>query len=286
MTKLNPKIITILGVLCASFSSILVRYSTAPSLVIATYRLLWTVVILLPLILLKHIDEIKKLNPKDILLCALSGAFLALHFSAYFESLKHTTITNSTVLVSTEVIFCALGYALFLKGKIPKIGIISIFITFIGSVVITLGNSGTGSNAGYGNLLAILGAIFVSVYTLIGRVARSRISTFVYTFLVYSACSITLLILVFATSTPIIGYGIKEILIGLGLSVMCTLLGHSIFSWALKYVSPSYVSSAKLCEPAFATIMGILFLSEIPGIAQVFGGVVILGGVYMYSTVE
>ena len=85
---------------------------------------------------------------------------------------------------------------------------------------------------------------------------------------------------------PITGYGIIEILIGLGLAVFCNLLGHSIVSWSLKYLTPAYVSAVKLCEPVFSTILGVLIFREIPNAMQVLGAAIIIGGVYVYSAVE
>ena len=55
------KIIVMLGVLFTSFSSILVRLSDSPALIIATYRLGFTVAILLPLVLTRHREELLKM---------------------------------------------------------------------------------------------------------------------------------------------------------------------------------------------------------------------------------
>ena len=285
MKKVSPKLILLLGVLGVSVSALLVRAAAAPSLVTATYRLGWTVIILLPMVLLRCREELRQVRGKDLLLCGASGVMLALHFGTWFESLKWTSIASSTVLVSTEVIFVALGFALFLKGRIPRLGIVAILLAFAGSIVLALADGG-GEGALYGDLLALAAAVFVAAYTLIGRVQRGHLSTTMYTFLTYTACLITLLILDGATGTPVFGYGWKELLIGLGLAVACTLLGHSLFSYTLKYLSPSYVSAAKLCEPVFASLLGIPLFGEIPGGAQIFGSVVVLLGVLLYTRAE
>lgn len=285
MKKGSPKLILMLGVLGVSVSSLLVRAASAPSLVTATYRLGWTVLLLLPMVLLRFRAELRRLRGRDLLLCGLSGVLLALHFATWFESLKWTSIASSTVLVSTEVIFTALGFALFLKGRIPRLGMAAIALSFAGSAALALADGG-GRGALYGDLLALAAAVFVSLYTLIGRVQRDHLSTTVYTFLTYSACLLTLLVLDWATLTPVVGYGWKEVLIGLGLAVACTLLGHSLFSYSLKYLSPSYVSAAKLCEPIFASLLGIPLFGEIPGGVQVFGSVLVLAGVLLYTRAE
>ena len=284
--KINPKLMLLVGVLGVSFSSIFIKYSDAPSLVIASYRLGWTVLILLPIVIVKFRDEMQALKKSDVLWCALSGFFLAIHFSLWFESLKFTSVASSTVLVNTEAIFAAVGFVLIFKGRIHKIGILAIAITFLGSMTIAINDYNGGSDVLYGDSLALMGALMVAIYTLIGKKQRGHLSTMIYTFLTYCSCFVTLLLLTFVTNTSIYGYGIKEIFLGLLLSVSCTLLGHSVYSWCLKYLSPSFVSSVKLLEPVFASILAFFIYKELPGIFHITGGIVVLGGVYLYSKYE
>jgi drug/metabolite transporter (DMT)-like permease len=286
LVKINPQFMLLLGVLGVSFSAIFIRESDAPSLVIATYRLGWTVLILLPMVGIKSWKEMRDLKRSDILWCAASGFFLAVHFGVWFESLKFTSIASSTVLVSTEVIFAAIGFVLVFKGRINKMGVLAIAITFLGSVVIAMSDRGGGNNVLYGDALALFGAVVVAIYTLIGRKQREHLSTMVYTFITYSACFISLLIFDAATGTAIYGYGMKEIILGLLLGISCNLLGHSIFSWCLKYLSPSFVSSAKLLEPVFASALAVFIYNEIPSVLQIIGGTIVIGGVYLYSKYE
>ena len=73
---------------------------------------------------------------------------------------------------------------------------------------------------------------------------------------------------------------------GLLLAVCSTILGHSIFSWCLKYFSPSFVSASKLCEPVVAAVLAGFLFGELPGWLQILGGILILGGVLWYSRLE
>ena len=66
----DPRLILFLGVLGASFSSIFVRWSAAPSLVTATGRLGWTVLLLLPSVLRSHWTELRSVTRRDLLMCA------------------------------------------------------------------------------------------------------------------------------------------------------------------------------------------------------------------------
>ena len=285
MLERHPNGVLLLGVLGISISAILVRYSQAPSVITAVYRLGWTVLLLLPVVLFKFRKELLQVRGRDVLMCTLSGICLALHFLTWFESLKWTGVAVSTVLVSTEVIFTALGFALFLKGKIPPLGVVAIVMAFGGSAVLALAGGGQNSVL-YGNLLALAAAFFVALYTLIGRIQRGYLSTTIYTFLTYLACFLTLPIMALASGTPLVGYGAREWLIGLGLAVLCTLMGHSLFSWCLKFLSPAYVSAVKLCEPVFSGALAVPLFGEIPTPVQLLGAVIILGAVLLYTWAE
>lgn len=284
----HPMIMIVVGVLGISLSSIFVKYSMAPSAVTAAYRLLWTVVLMTPVTFgSREIrTELFQINPKTLLLSCLSGLFLAIHFTLWFESLRHTTVASSTTIVCTEIIWVSLGYALFLKGKMSLKEIMTIGVTLGGSVLIAFADSGSGGTHLYGDILSLLAAIAVAVYVLIGRVVRKTASTTVYTYIVYSSCAAVLLLMCLIQGNALWGYGISGIIVGLLLAVFSTILGHSIFSWCLKYFSPSFVSASKLCEPVAASILAGFLFGEIPSAMQLAGGILILGGVLYYSRLE
>ena len=282
-----PMIMIVVGVLGISLSSIFVKYSTAPSAVTAAFRLLWTVLFLTPVVLGKAAvrKEMLGLPKKLVLLSCLSGLFLAIHFVLWFESLRHTSVASSTTIVCTEVIWVCLGFCLFLKGRLSFKAICAIAVTLAGSGLIAYADSGSGSQF-YGDMLALLAAIAVAVYTLIGRVVREKASTTVYTYMVYAACAAVLVATCAIQGQDLFAYGPSPILVGALLAVFSTILGHSIFSWCLKFFSPSFVSASKLCEPVAAAVMASFLFGEIPVPLQIIGGALILSGVCWYSRIE
>ena len=283
----HPMIMIVVGVLGISVSAIFVKFSQAPSAVTAAWRLLWTVLLMTPAVLRRQVRrEMAQVDRKILLLSLLSGLFLAAHFAVWFESLRHTSVASSTTIVCTEVIWVSLGYCLFLKGKLSLRAIAAIAVTLVGSVLIAMADSASGGGHLYGDILSLIAAIAVAVYTLLGRVIRSSTSTTVYTYLCYSACAAALLLVCLVQKSGLFAYGISGILVGLMLAIFSTILGHSIFSWCLKYFSPSFVSASKLCEPVAAAIMAGILFGEIPVPLQLAGGALILGGVFYYSRIE
>ena len=278
----------IVGVIGISLSSILVRYSSAPSALTAAWRLLWTVILMTPVVLGKKSirREITALSRKTALLSVISGLFLAIHFLVWFESLRHTSVASSTTIVCTEVIWVSLGYCLFMRGRLSWKATAAICVTLGGSVLIAMSDTAAGESHFYGDVLALIAAIAVAGYTLIGRTVRSHTSTTVYTYIVYVSCAAVLTCLCFVHGYGFFDYGISGVLVGLLLALFSTILGHSIFSWCLKYFSPSFVSASKLCEPvAAAALAGFLF-GESVTMLQILGGALILGGVLFYSRTE
>ena len=284
----HPMIMIVIGVLGISMSAIFVKYSTAPSAVTAAFRLLWTVILMTPVVFGKK--EVRKelfsLGRKQGILSALSGVFLAAHFVLWFESLQHTSVASSTTIVCTEVIWVSLGFCLFMKGKLSGKAILAIAVTFGGSVLIACADSNAGGLHLYGDILSLLAAIAVAVYTLLGRIVREKVSTTVYTYVVYTACALLLVFTCLIQRENLFSYGLRPVLVGFMLSIFSTILGHSIFSWCLKYFSPSFVSASKLCEPVVAAIAAGILFGEMPGFLQVAGSVLILCGVFYYSRIE
>lgn len=277
------KIIIILGVVGVSFSAPFIRISTAPSMVLVLYRVLIAALLLLPYELLCNRGELIAIDKKSLLLCLLSGCFLGLHFTCYFESIRLTSIASAVALVDTEVFFVAFMMFFIFRERIPGKAWIGIVLTFSGSLLIAMSDARGGDHILLGDLIALAGAACMAIYTMIGRACRKSLTTTTYTFFVYTSAALTVLIILVCTKTPLFGYGAINWLCALGMAVFCTLLGHSVFSWGLKYESPAFISTAKLLEPVFAGILGVLLFKEIPKMQVIIGGCIIILGVYIYS---
>lgn len=284
----HPMWMIVIGIIGISMSAILIRFSTAPSAVTASWRLLWTVTLMSPVVFgrKENRQELLSIHRRTALLSVVSGVFLAIHFWLWFESLRFTSVASASTIVSTEVIWVSIGFFLFLKGSISPKAVAAIAVAFCGSACIALADSGTGGTHLKGDLFSLLAAMAVAVYMLIGRIVRAGVSNTVYTYLVYAACAGGLLLMSVIQGQGLLDYGWNGIFIGLLLAVFSTILGHSVFSWCLKYFSPSFVSACKLCEPVVATILAVFLFAEIPGPVQLVGCAMILGSVLYYSRLE
>src|SRR5699024_5906775 len=135
-------------------------------------RMFLAVIMMVPTIHLKYRDEIKTISKKNWVLAAISGLFLALHFILWFGSLKLTSVAGSVVLFTFQPLFGLSGTYFFVGERFSVAATISLIITMFGSVIISWGDFQMSGMALVGDILALLGAVTVTGYFLIGQQLR------------------------------------------------------------------------------------------------------------------
>lgn len=274
-----------MALIALSFAAIFIRLSEAPALVIAFYRLLFTFGLLFPYSLFMRWKEILSLKPGDLTGMAASGAFLAAHFYLWIASLAYAPVSVSVILVSLHpLLVAAAGH--FIPGEpIPRRFLPSVALVLAGTAAMaseSLPGIREGSLSDWrGGLMALGGAVMMAGYLLIGRRLRRKLSTPVYAGGTYGAAAAFLLAAAFLAGIPLQGYPPREYMLFAALALAPTLLGHTLFNWALKKVGASLVSMLFLGEPLGATFLAFIILREAPSPLQILGGLIILAGLYL-----
>jgi drug/metabolite transporter (DMT)-like permease len=98
---------------------------------------------------------------------------------------------------------------------------------------------------------------------------------------VYSAAALSLLGATLLSGHPLWGYSAETWLWLLAITLGPQLMGHTVLNWALLYVEASIVSGTILAEPVASAFLAWLILSEKPGLPTVFGGCVVLAGLFL-----
>ena len=282
---INPYLAILVGVFAVSFSSILVRLATAPPLVVAAYRLIFTFCILAPFSLSGGAVALKAMTPRQVRLAAASGVFLALQFVTWFTSLKYTSIASSVVLVTTQPLFVVLGSFLFFGERVSRKALYGGLLAMSGSIVIGATDFQLGGRAFVGDLYALFAAVMVSGYFLLGRRLRGDVGLAGYTFVTYGFSSLTLVVAALVSRIPFYPYPDRDWLIFGALALVCTVMGHTVFNWVLRYVQASVVSVSVLGEPLGAIIWAAVFFGENPTLRQGLGGGLIFTGLYLFTRV-
>jgi len=215
------------------------------------------------------------ISPKNSRLVYLAGASLAMHFIFWFGALKLTSIANTTVLGIVAPAFTLLIEKLVYGKEINTLSAISLMIIFIGCIIVQGSDLGNFTGVGLGNIMAIVSAVFLGIVFLIGSRVRQNTGVLPYTKNLFTVSAIVLLFCSLLLDNSIVNYSIENYFWLFMLGMVPTLIGHTIFSYSIKFVSPTIIASIPLGEPIIASILAFILFNERIYSNVVIGGVVI-----------
>jgi drug/metabolite transporter (DMT)-like permease len=287
------------AILAVSTASIFIRFAQtdAPSLVIAALRVTFATLLLAPVALTRHHEEIKTLTRREIGLAFASGAFLALHFATWITSLEYTSVASSVVFVATGPLWVALLSPMLLNERLTRAAVVGLALALLGGTIIGLSDACAIKNgiqcpqlsqllkgrAMWGNFLALAGAWAVTGYLIIGRKLRVKMSLIPYIFLVYGSAALVLIGIMFAAGQSPLGYMPATYRWIFLLAAIPQLIGHSTYNWLLRFLPAALVAVTTLGEPIGSAILAYFILRETPALGTIIGGILILSGIYLAS---
>lgn len=289
--KIPPMVLVVFAVCMVSYSGPMIKGAlnagAAPASV-AFLRMLAAGLMLTPIEaaqMRRHRIPLR-VTRREGLLAGLSALFLAGHYLTWITSLTGTSTFASVALVCTQPLFVAFFSWLLFHEKTPRRALPGAGLALLGALTIALaGMMGSSAAASSGeelksNLLALSGAVLMAGHWLTNREIRRTLAAEIYTPILYFA---TAAVLLFAL--PMDG-GFVMPLQALpwmaGLIIGSTLLGHTIFTYALDGVSANVVSFALLGEPVGAMIFSMILFGEIPTPLVAFGGLLTIAGLAYY----
>lgn len=279
----NAKKVVVMATVAASFSAIFVRLIDASPVAIGFYRLTFSVPFFAAAVFLHHREELKSISIKQVAGCMLGGLFLAGHYFTWFTALGRTTVASAVVLCNLSPIIILLITALIFREKTNLKAVTGVIIALIGAAVITGGDYSFAGNAIYGDILAFFGAVFYSLYFLVGRRMRRGINASVYVFIIFTTCWLAFAVGMIATRTPFTGYSTKNYWLMFAFAMICQIGAHAVFNWCLGHVSPLYISTIETGESVIAAAVAAILFAEIPTLWQWIGGGITICGLLYYN---
>lgn len=276
----SPYALLFVGVFSVALSSIFIKWSSAPASIMGMYRLLFTVLFLIPFRPWKQEGFSRlSLDAKGSFLLLLSGLFLGLHFLFWMESLKHTSVASSMILLTLQPVFIMIGSFFLFKERTSIRGVLSLAVALAGAVLIGWGDIGLSKESLYGDMLSIAGALSFSLYMLIGQRLMKAIPSMQYSLIVFLIAGLLLFVFNMFNHYTLTDYALSEWGIFLLLALIPTFMGHMLFNWLLAYMQATTVSMAVIGEPFLAIILAYLLLKEQPTLLQIIGGLLTMVGV-------
>jgi len=283
--KMNKGLLVVLAVAGVSVSGPMVKWSLAcgasPVMIAFGRMLLAGSILLIPALKSGELQQVIHAPKKQLFLACSAGFLLALHYTAWMTSLSFASTFVSTALVCTQPLFVAALSGILLHEPIKREAIPGAIVAIIGAALIAL-LSMTGEHGSLlGDMLALLGAVFIAGHWLCGRAARRSLPALGYMTFVYLTTALCLLCF-----SPLQG-GFKVTPQSLGgiivLALACTLGGHALMTYLLGYVSADVVSFALLGEPIGAAIWALILFREPVTMPLLIGGMTVIIGLALYT---
>ena len=270
------------GIIGIGMSGPLIALSAMPILVLIFWRNLGGAILMAPFAL--RAKQYKSAAERRAIgWSALAGFFLALHFIGFFIAMRFTSVAAGVALTALQPIFAAV-YIRFLGGHIPKKAWLGMAISFAGVLVITGVDLTISFRTFLGDLAAIACAALSALYVLIGAKAQRTINTSTYTTVCYATCAITALPLLLLVGDPLIDFPQLEWLLLIALILGSQILGHTMFNFSLKRVSPTVVSLIVFFEVPIGALFAWWWIDQIPPAGTIPGIIVLLLGCALFVT--
>ena len=253
-------VILFTGLLAISSSPVIARLlPLVPAVVIAFWRMIFASAMLWGY---SSIRPQESIEPKNIRLIVAAGFLLAMHFVFWFSALKLTSIANTTILGIVAPAFTLLFERLWYKRKLSWITITALLIILVGGIIVQGDDLGSVNGTGLGNIMAILSAVFLGSVFIIGAKVRKSTPVITYTRMVYTKSAILLLASSLVLDNQLTGYSINNYFWLFMLGLVPTLIGHTAFSYSVKFVSPTVIAAIPLGEPIIASYLACLLFAE------------------------
>ena len=266
-----------LAVVSVSFASIFITWSNSPPITIALYRLAIATGIIGATILLRSRafrkpNTLFQISRRDASIMVVIGAILATHFALWISSLKveGESIASSVVLVTSHPLMVGVLSHYVLRERLNRWMAVGIVLGFAGSLL-------------YADILAFSGGVMAGFYFLLGRRVRQRVALLDYAFVVYASATAVLFLYAIGLGSSLapVGNLPRELLLFAALAIIPQIGGHTLYNWALRWVTAPVVSLSLVGEPVGSSLLAWVLLSQVPTVGVVIGAGLALVGIYL-----
>jgi len=270
-----------IAVILISTSGVLGRYITLSPVFTIFYRCLIAVLVFYIFCRWKNIN-LKIDNKRDLFKMILGGLLMGAHWITYFYSLKYSSVAIALLSLFTYPVFTAFLEPVLFKTRFNKVHL------FLGLLVLSgiyfLSPEFDLQNDYFiAVIFGIASAIFYSFRNLLMKREVERYNGTVLMFYQILVVSVLLLPSVFFGNFEHVLSQWKPLLV---LAVLTTCVGHTLFLKSFKNFSITAASIMSSIQPVYGIALAAIFLSEIPSIKTLFGGILIISAVVIESLIS
>jgi drug/metabolite transporter (DMT)-like permease len=269
------------GIFCGSTAIIFIKASAEHSVLLSSYRLLVAAVVLTPIFLrnaYKHPPEVVRQHIRAAL---LPGIILGMHFISWIIGARLTTSANASLIVNLMPVAMPFFLAVMIREKLTRSEFMGTVLALAGMCLLTLADFNLSRVYFWGDMLCFVSMLFFTFYLALGRKNRGLASIWLYLVPLYYIAGIFCFLVALWFVNPIKPYPLREIALICALGIIPTVLGHSIFNYAMKFLRGQVVSVLNMGQFIFAGILAFFLLREAPDWTFYVASVFVVAGAWL-----
>jgi drug/metabolite transporter (DMT)-like permease len=254
---------------------ILVKLIDLPGLTLALYRLWSGLAVMLVVVAVTG----RRLRWLEMRTATATGLLFGVNVAFFFTALKHTSVADASLITALApvLIFVVAGPLFGERLRARDLRLAA--ITIGGVVVVVIGSSGRPEWSLLGDLLAVGALVSWAAYFVASKRARATLGTLEFqTGVMLGAAALVTPVVFISGSRLTLPHGDDWLWLTLFVLIPGA-VGHSIMSWAHRYVDVSVASLIVVAQPVVSTLAAAVFLSEALGALQLLGGAIVLASI-------
>ncbi|WP_440683144.1 DMT family transporter [Cysteiniphilum halobium] len=219
---------------------------------------------------------------KDLVIFAILGFFGFFSYNILLNQGERTVSAGlaNFIVAQLPILVAVLAMILF-KERINRYGVLGFVISLCGVLVILLGSH---NSAGLGGVLLIYGATCSgAIYSCLQKKFLARYHPIEV--VCYCMWLGTLILIIYAPEAihSVIHSDLSHVLTIVYMGIFPGAIAYLLWGYAFKHIKAAAASSALYLMPVFTLILAAIFLSEIPSILSIVGGIIAVTGSIVIS---
>ena len=240
----------------------------------------WRMALALPLLAVLMAKETGGIKIKPGLgWLLLAGAFFCGDLVFWHQAIHISSVANATLMTNLAPVFVALASFLLFGERFRGVFIAGIALSIAGAVVLMSGSLKFGAQHLYGDLFAVVSAVFYAGYILGVSRARQRYGAMEVMFWATLSSAVLLCIVGNIQGDSFWPQSARGWWVLIGLALLSHVAGQGLIAWALAHLSAAFSAVGLLVQPVAAAAFAWLILAEPFGTLQALGGAIVLAGI-------
>lgn len=269
-----------MGALLISFSPILIKDAGAPGTTSVFYRLLFGTITLIIPFTLSRIKSEEALKTKGIIYAVLAGLCLSIDMALWATGIMVSNAAMPTLVGNLAPLWVGIGAFLFFKERQTSKFWIGLSVALVGVTFLIIQDLFQANSILKGLLFGLFAGVFYASFMLLAQSGRKLLNTISFLFISSLATTIFLGAFMLIQNFEFIGFSSKTWVLFVIMGVFIQAGAWFLINFAQGYLPASLVSPTLLAQPVLAGIIAYFMLGEELSIWQIFGGVIVIIGIY------